>query len=381
MIKIIGYLIFAFFYYLSSIFPVKKNKVLCIMTHDSSDDSNVGVIVSYLKNIEDNYTFQYIKKSEVKDVKGNHLFKSFLSFFIKKPYHMATSEFILQDNIFLPMAFIRFRKKVKVVQLWHGTGTIKKFGQSTNQGQLRWLESMANKTITHLIINSSATKTIYQEAFGIEEEKIFELGLPRTDTLFDENKIQKDLEEFYSEYSEMKNKKLILYAPTFRDDEAENPKIELDIGLLLDSLEEEYCLGLKLHPFVANRFVLDETYAKKYKNRIYNFSAYKDINTLLVASQLLITDYSSVIFEYCLLGKPMIFYAYDLEKFSECGRGFYYNYEDYVPGTVVSSMKELIQVIQREEYDYEKINQFQNENYKYFDGESTKRIVNHIFRS
>lgn len=368
--KTMGYLAFSLVYYICRLMKRKNNKIFCIMTHDGSEDSSVGVVVSYLKEKEEEYEFFFLRKEDKK--------AGLLSFFIKTPYHLATSSYILQDNIFLPFAYIRFPKDVKVVQLWHGTGTIKKFGQSVNRGRLKRLEKSANKTITHLVVNSEYTKKLYQEVFGISEEKVYLLGLPRTDSLFSEKKKEEDLERFYKEFPTLQGKKMILYAPTFRDHEVENPKIRVDISLLLKEIPKEYVLVLKLHPFVASAFRM-ETLEEGDRGRVYNMSNYRDLNTLLFASDMLITDYSSIIFEYCLLGKPMIFYAYDLDSFSDQGRGFYENYEEYVPGPVVTNTQDMISAIRKEEFDKEIMVEFKNKNYQYLDGRSCQRLYDTLF--
>lgn len=365
--KDIGYLLFALLYYFFRLFPIKEKQVFCIMTHDGSKDSSVGVVVSFLKKEDKGYEFRYLRRRDT---------KLGFSFFVKKSYDLARSAYILQDNIFLPMAYIRFSKKVKVVQLWHGTGTIKKFGQSVNEGRLRKLEAGANSTITHLIVNSKDTKELYQEAFGISSEKIYLLGLPRTDLLFSLQKKEQYREEFYQEYPGFKGKKIILYAPTFRDKEVKEPKIEMDITKFLSGLPEEYILILKLHPFVASGFRWEED---KFCGRVWNLSEYNNLTRLLVVSDILITDYSSIIFEYCVLEKPMVFFAYDLEDFSENGRGFYYNYQEYVPGPVCTTTEEMVEIIKNKKYSLEKVNYFKNKSYEYLDGKANRRLYDTIF--
>lgn len=348
------------------------------MHHDSSADSNVGMVVQELKKEQERYIFTYITREDTDSIRG--MIKNFIPFFIVKSYHLATSEYILQDDVFLPLSYLKFRKQVKDIQLWHGTGTIKKFGQDSNRGRLKELEKRANRNITHLIINSGKMKKQYSGAFGIEETKVFPYGLPRTDTLFDKNKLEEKTREFYKEYPLLKDKKLILYAPTFRDEEAENPKIELEIDKFLAQINGEFVLGLKLHPFVAQGFSLTKEQEEKFKGRLYDFSHYKDLNTLLAVSEMLITDYSSIVFEYCLQGKPMIFYAYDLKKFSDLGRGFYKPYNLFVPGPIAETTEELIELIKEKSFDYEKIEAFKMEYYEYLDGKSTQRITKNIFR-
>ena len=172
------------------------------------------------------------------------------------------------------------------------------------------------------------------------------------------------------------NKKLILYAPTFRDSEVDEPKLHLDLEMLVKELPKEYCLGLRLHPFVAERFHLE----KEYEGKIIDFSSYYNLNTLLMATDLLITDYSSIIFEYCVFRRPMIFFAYDLEEFSDHGRGFYRDYEEYVPGPVVKTTKEILTVIQEKDWRSEKLQEFFKDSYAYADGKSAKRVVEFMMK-
>lgn len=133
-LKTIGYLLFAWNYWLCTLMCKRKEeKVFGIMTHDSSKESNVGMVLEELSREED-YEIIRLKRGDEKK----------LSFYFGKSYHLATASCVLQDNVFLPMAYLRFPKEVKVIQLWHGTGTIKKFGQDYNTGRLKKLEARAD---------------------------------------------------------------------------------------------------------------------------------------------------------------------------------------------------------------------------------------------
>lgn len=367
-----GYWIYAFFFYMFRLFPRKKGKVFCVMTHDGSAGSSVGVVVEALRKKSDYYQFVFMKKSDWENAK-THVIKAFCSFFIAKSYHMATASYILLDNIFLPMAYLRFNKNVKVVQLWHGTGTIKKFGQDSNVGEVKRLEYMANQKITHLIVNSEYTKVQYAKAFGVKADRVYIWGLPRTDELFSDSVKQKKIEKFYEQYPYLREKKLVLYAPTFRDREVEQPKMMLDVEYLENHTPEDVFYLVKLHPFVAKQYQNEDS------KRFLNVSLYEDINTLLFVSDILITDYSSIIFEYAVLEKPIIFYAYDLDEFSEEGRGFYEDYKTYVPGKVVTETREIAELIQKENLSDEKIIKFKKESFAYLDGCSMKRLLMGIF--
>lgn len=175
-----------------------------------------------------------------------------------------------------------------------------------------------------------------------------------------------------AEYPVLQGRKLILYVPTFRDEETEHPRLALDPGAFCEKLGEEYVLGIRLHPHVAAAFRLEET------KGVINFSSYPDLDRLLLAADMLVTDYSSVAFDYAVLERPMFFYAYDLESFSRDGRGFYEAYETLVPGPVARTQEELEQLISSGVFDREKIESFLERYYECTDGRSTGRVCDLI---
>ena len=376
MIKSIGYHIFALVYYICKLLPLHKKRILCIHTHDDGEGSNATLAVKALKEHNSDYTFSYITKKDTMELKGLKNLPKILSFFFKKPYQLAKAQVVLMDNTFLPFAYLKRRKGVKVIQLWHGTGTFKKFGQDANTGRLKELEQIANRNITHLIVNSPATKMLYAKTFGIDEKYVYPIGLPKTDDLIRrveaeaKSDLHLDKKAIYRKYSIPKDRKLILYAPTFRDDELHNPEVIAKLLEIIKGLPEEYYLGLRLHPFIAKScegIILP--------SRAIQLSFEPDLSAVLMASDLLITDYSSIAFEYCITERPMVFFAYDLEEFSNHGRGFYEDYESYVPGPVVYTSEEVIAVIKDGVFDLRRIQDFKNLNFTYLDGDASGRLI------
>ncbi|TAH71161.1 MAG: hypothetical protein EWM47_04675 [Anaerolineaceae bacterium] len=375
MIKTIGYLIFASIYYISCLFPLNDKRVLCIMTHDDGEDGNVSLLVSELKRLKRGYNFSYITKSETESVKSLKDVRKLLSFFFIKPYHMARSKIILMDNVFLPMAYIRIKGNVKVIQLWHGTGTIKKFGQDVNSGRLKVLEKRANRNITHLIVNNKQTAKLYAKVFGVDLDRVYPVGLPKTDDIFnrmqrinrDKTNAEKNI--IYEKYNLPMEKKLILYAPTFRDMNLGSDAVLKHVEEMARKLPMNYILGLRLHPYVARMA------QKLHIDNVCDLSGERSLSLLMMASDLLITDYSSIIFEFCITKKPMIFFAYDLDDFTSSGRGFYNDYVSYVPGPIARNSKEVIDIINEEEFSLDMIQSFNRDNFPNLDGKATERII------
>ena len=175
------------------------------------------------------------------------------------------------------------------------------------------------------------------------------------------------------------DKKVILYAPTWRDDHFVRKgyyqmKMELDLKLMQERLGEEYVVLLRMHYLIMN--VLD---IHAYQGFAYDFSAGSDIQELYLVSDLLITDYSSVMFDYANLRRPIVFYTYDIDAYRDSLRGFYFDFEKEACGPICRTTSEVVEAIEkqaiwREEYA-EKIASFHQKFNHIDDGNASKRIL------
>lgn len=376
MIKLLSYMFFALNYKLGTILPTKKNFVFSIMTHDSSETGNIKALTSYM--VPYGYEFFYIER----DIRRRFFYLLFVI-----PFIMARAEIILMDNAFMPMSFFKIRKGTKVLQLWHGTGSIKKFGQDSNVGLLKTLEKRINRNINYLFVNSDILIDEYAHAFGIEKSKVFVTGLPRTDWLFklmnnpDKilkiSKIKRKVENSLN--ISLENKHILLYAPTFRDNEVKKPKLHLNVEILSELLPDNTIIFLKLHPFVMSAFNKDN-----FNKKIINVSTYNDLNELMTVADALITDYSSLIFDFCIFKRPIYFFADDFENFSQ-ERGFYLDRAE-LPGLFTDSEIELADEIKNviENKETEKYlvkrKEFFSKYYRWTDGNSSKRVYETVLR-
>lgn len=365
-----GYLLFACLFHLFRIFPIKRNLIFMVATHDDSKEGNIGMTASLIKEKFPNSEIVVLTREDEK--------KRF-SFLMQTPFMLARAKYVFLDNAFLPLAYLHFSRKAKVVQLWHGTGTIKRFGQDVNTGGLKKLEYRANQRLTHLIVNSEYTKRQYAQAFGVKPEIVHVLGLPRTDFFFDEEGMARKRASFLEKYPDLAGKTIFLYAPTFRDNQVENPEFGFEIEKIVQGMPEESVLLLRLHPHVAQNYSEDRL--RDFDGMVYNMSQEEDVSTLLVSADVLITDYSSIIFEYCLLNRQIIFYAYDLKSFEQDGRSFYEPYRKYVPGPVVETEQELLNSMNDRVIDLNKLEHFRKENFAFLDGKATERLLSLIMEN
>jgi CDP-glycerol glycerophosphotransferase len=224
------------------------------------------------------------------------------------------------------------------------------------------------------------TSKIYRSAFAYEGE-IIESGYPRNDILY--NADAKKINQIKTDLKLPSDKKIILYAPTWRDDEYyDTASVKFTLKLDLDRLKrefgDEYIVILRLHYFIADNIDL-----KGLKDFVYDLSKHEDIAELYLISDILITDYSSVFFDYANLKRPILFYTYDIEKYENVLRGFYIDINREVPGPLLMTNDEVVDAIR----NIDKINDEYADRYEEFynrfcgieDGNASKRVYEEIW--
>lgn len=294
-------------------------------------------------------------------------------------FHLATSDKVIADNYYGFLSVTDFKKNTLCVQVWHAAGAMKKFGledvsvyNRSNSAKKRF-RNVYNR-FTHVVVGSEKMAEIFSNSFGLPKEKMLKTGIPRTDFFFDENKKSEIVRSLYNQYPNLINKKVIMYAPTFRDDGMKLSKLPFSIAELRKKLSDEYIFILKVHPLVSTQFDVED-----FSDFVLNLSHYDNINHLLLVTDILISDYSSIPFEFSLLEKPMIFYTYDLDEYAN-NRGLIQNYKLTVPGPIVKSENELIKVIVENQFDLEKVTNFKNEWNKYSIGCSSDNLALFLFK-
>ena len=292
---------------------------------------------------------------------------------------IAISKIIIIDDyakIFYPLTM---RKQAKFIQVWHSTGAFKRMGFARMGKQGSTISSsLTHKNYTDVIVSSEFVRKNFAEAFGISIEKIHALGVARTDIFFDKNYIETKKAEIIKKFPVLTKKKLILFAPTFRGDTREKayyPSDYIDIKSLYDNFNDEYVLGIKMHPFIKDAIEIP----KQYNDFVIDFSSEREINDLLFVTDTLITDYSSVIFEYALLDKKIIFYAPDLESYTN-SRDFFYEYSNYLYGDLARNFDELIKCIKSVAIEKKASDEFKEKFLSACDGNSSQRVVDNLIK-
>lgn len=362
--KELFYRLFAFFFNISSaLFSVKENRVTLLSPHNASFNDSLGEIRRELEG-RGEFDFNLISHKDFASI------VSALFFFTKKAYLLATSRYVFMNDNFMPLGYLKFRKEAVVVQLWHAEGAFKKFGLDIEQPEaIRKREIAANRKLSCVICSGEGVRDIYASAFGVKKEQVLPLGSPRADVLVNNKNAAELKAAFEAKHPECNNKKIVLYAPTFRDDPECDGKFisHFDARLFNEMLGEEYALLVRLHPQIHGSMPLEG---------VVDVTDYPSVNELTLISDILITDYSSICMDFVLLDKPCVFFAPDLQEYSS-RRPFYFDYLTYVPGETANTTAELVEAVRNARVS-ERARAFKVLNLGAVDGESVGRIVDVI---
>lgn len=361
--------------FLSIILPVNRKKVLFLSDIRAEIGGNYTALYDELvKNgFEVVCDFTRVKSQKVRKKR-----------LLKRVYNEATAGFIVLEDFHKDAKWLKIRKNQELVQLWHAAGAYKKFAWSrVGTGDNIRIIAGYEKT-TKAIVSSDAIRGNYAEAYSIDIDKVYATGLPRTDMFFDEKYKASLRAKYDKKYPVLKNKKILLIAPTYRGTTLKKATYDyeqLDPVRLHEALGDDYIMVFKWHPaHYANlkkkkRKAYDLTGIEEYA---IDLSRERDINDLMIISDAMITDYSSVIFEYELLHKPVIYYWYDV-NFYKLARGMYYDLNEYVYGKVAYNFDQLLEAVKEMDMMEDRRKAFHDKFMNACDGHSSEKVVKTIF--
>ena len=374
--KVIYYGFTVLFNRIFSVLPLKGERVLFLSDVRGSMDGN--------------FRFIYEKLPEGYDVrtsfKADRSVKRSLKEYMRQCIYLATSKYIFLEDYAECTAFMHVRKSQELIQLWHGSGAFKKFGHSrAGEGSPERIHP-GYKRYTKIFVSSGFIRLCYSEAFNVPPERVIAAGVPRTDVFFDEKYKEEKIKAFYERCPEACKKKVIVFAPTYRGAKVGDASYgfeKLDLDMLYKALHEEYVFIIKWHPALYNNISTGKVKGfdlERYKGFAYDLSDVREVNDLLFAADILITDYSSVIFDYALLKKPIIYFAYDLEEY-ENTRGLYFPFPDYVYGDVARNTSELITAVRNGHFDKEKHRVFTEKFISANDGRAAEKVLKNVLEA
>jgi CDP-glycerol glycerophosphotransferase (TagB/SpsB family) len=295
-------------------------------------------------------------------------------------WHLATARLFVVDDYYFPMYVIRPRPGTTRVQLWHACGAFKRFGYSVLDKAFGADEADVAAFPIHTnydlcLVSAARFAPFYAEAFRHPLDRITSrLGIPRTDLFFDAPRMAAAADAVRRGYALPDGRTVILYAPTFRGargTSAASPS-GLDMARLGQALAEDHVVLQRRHPYVAS-----EPPVHAPKGFVIDVSQWPELNELMLVSDILVTDYSSAIYEFALLERPIVFFVPD-EIAYEAERGLYWDLRREAPGPIARTTEELIGILRAGVFDLDRVRAFRAASFDVADGRATDRLIDEV---
>lgn len=346
----------------------RKNTILFMSEQNKVIASNLKAVSERMKErgLDKEYRLLFSARSAAAEPQG---FRSWFTLMQK----MGQSSLIFLDDHAPLLDWLKLSDDTKLIQLWHAGAGFKSSGYS------RWGHmgcpgaTSCHRQYDFGIAGSKNIAPFFSEVWGINDEQVLPTGMPRMDEYLREDYRKKKTEELYGKYPLCKGKKVMLFAPTYRGRgkrTASYPYELIDFEGLYEACGDEYVVLFKMHPWVSSKVPI----AKKYKDKFMDVGKYPNINDLFYITDLLVTDYSSNIFEYSLMKKPMLFFAYDRIQYA-FSRGFHRDYEEAAPGKVCYTFEEFLDAFRRKDFEYEKVEQYVEHHFDHIDSSASDRVI------
>ena len=296
----------------------------------------------------------------------------------------ATAKYIFISDGSDVTGCLPMRRETVFVETWHACGAFKRFGMSTGNmffgaSKERQMRHPAYGNVNYVTVSSPEVVWAYAEAMHLPEKVVHPVGVSRTDVFFDEKRREQAYQTLWEHFPAAKGKKVILFAPTYRGHlKTATTADEFRPEVFARSLSDEYVLVIKHHPLVQSLPALPKDLEGSFA---YDATREMSIEDLLFTADICITDYSSIVFEYSLFLRPMLFFAYDLDEYYDW-RGFYYPYEEMTPGPICKTNEEMVQYIanMKEAFDPGKVQAFRDRFMSGCDGHATQRILEEVVK-
>ncbi|MDD2409947.1 MAG: CDP-glycerol glycerophosphotransferase family protein [Bacilli bacterium] len=360
-------------YFFIKLIPVNKNKITFLSRQSNNKNLDFKLLEKELLITKPNLKILILCKKF--NNKKKHIFSYYFHIY-RQMYHIATSKVCIVDSYIIPISILKHKKSLTVIQIWHAMGAIKQFGYQTIAKQAGDKKNQVigvktknidklmcmHKNYDLIISGSKEMVKYFSQAFNATPNQFMIESLPRIDYLI--NEFENIRNRIYSKHPNLKEKKTILYAPTFRKNKNKVEKLIKSINL------EKYNLIIKGHP---NKNIQIN------KENIYicdDFSALE----LLTVTDYLITDYSAISIEASVLNIPIYFYLYDYQDYIKYN-GVNIDLYKEMPGVCFDNIKDILNHIDNNKYNLDIVTNFRNKYVTNYSGNATKNISDYIINN
>ena len=368
MIKKIVIYAARFIYCFFKLLPT-KNKVTMISRQSDKKTIDFALLEDELKNASDKIKTVILCHKLDGGINAKLLEKiKYGIHCLSQMYHIATSKVVILDSYCILISILKHKRNLKVIQMWHSMGTMKKFGYQIldkDEGSKKEIADLMkmHKNYDYVFASSMAYAEQLEEGFNCGMDKIRIYSLPRVDLLTSKKYKEEVIKKIEKKYSNIL-KKNIVYCPTFRKEEE---KLEEEIYKMIEKIDfEKYNFIIKFHP-LSKIEIKDD--------RVIFDKEFSSMDMLFIADYM-ISDYSCIVYEAAILNIPLFFFAFDLEEYLD-NRGLTIDYEKELPGIISKSTSDIINAIENKNYNINSILEFRK---KYVTNveNCTEKIVNFI---
>ena len=350
--------VFPFFYWLGKHRPVDEKLVIFADSHHDEVPYSMEDLYHWFEGKD----YHVLKMTRDCDGGG---YLGGLKFMLRFMSLYARAHYVFICDNFLPAASCSKRPETVVVQMWHAGGMLKKYAYDTKRDIPAYYRGNVFKNYSLIITSAPECNRAYISGMKADPDIVRALGLSRTDRFYQKDYKEQCRERFYEMYPKARGRKIVLWAPTFRGN-ASVPEI-VDMTLLdrlKIALGEEWMLLVKLHPHLQKHLDMED------------FSI--PTEQLLPVADVLISDYSSVIYDFLLLERPIVLYVPDLDYYEEQDQ-FYIDYRQ-MPGVIVTEENELAKAVKgvMESFDYVKLREFREKYMCSCDGHALERLTDYL---
>lgn len=346
----------------------RAHTILFITEQSERLGGNLTAIMDrmYARGLDRKYT---IRTWSRKKLRGDHNFVKW----VQLMRILSRSGIIFADDHVPTLDWLQLKSDTLLIQTWHAGAGFKSSGYSRFGNPGGPAPVSAHRQYTYGLCGSRKIAHFFSEVWGIDTERVLNTGMPRMDEYQDPEYRQKTTQALYERYPLCRDKQVILFAPTYRGMNVADAcyPYELIDWERLDAVTGDHAVVLfRMHPWVNKPISIPERYAGKF----IDVADYPGINDLFYITDLLITDYSSNIYEYSLMRRPMLFYAFDEIQYS-FSRGFHRPYRESAPGKVCTTFAELCDAIAAQDYEAEKVEAYVTHHFDHFDSGACDRVI------
>lgn len=351
-------------YAILKLFPTNNNKIVFISRQTDYIHIDFEMIKKEIEKRDKNIEMVFLCKRIGKKLKDKLLYAFEI---LRQMYHLATSKMAIIDSYCIPVCILKHKKTLKVLQIWHSIGKIKKSGYQTLDTISGRSSKSAKLLCMHknydaIIAGGEAFDKFYEEGFNVKKDVLLNYGLPRIDYILQNEENAK--KKFFTKYPELKNKKIVYYAPTFRTYDVKGPQI-----LINKYNPKDFALIITCHP--NQKLEIN-------KEGIYLLSLKEfDVADLLHVCDYIIADYGSISLEAAILKKKTLYYLYDYEEYMT-KNGLNLDPKKSMPTCSFETIEPIFDIINKDNYDIKALENFIKKYLPQKLGQSTKLIVDFI---